>query len=257
MEGDAKLTPLARLLLCFCRKPGTPDFPMSGISYESGKELQLLEDVFPDFRGELAGKTVLDFGCGHGYQSVAFCRAGAGKVLGLDVNSRSLDIASGLASSMGMSDRVAFADRVPEDLKFDVIVSQNSFEHFVDAEPVLASMRSALDRKGKIFITFAPPWYAPWGGHVGFFCRLPWVQVLFPEKTVIEVRSLFRSDNATSYRELQLARMSLRKFSRIVKRSGLRCYSLRYDCIRRMNWLRYTPFREFFVNRVNCVLTWD
>jgi hypothetical protein len=119
----------------------------------------------------------------------------------------------------------------------------------------LASMRSALGPHGKLFISFAPPWYAPWGGHMGFFCRLPWVQVIFSEKTVTAARSQFRSDNATSYRDLHLAKMSIRKFNRIVRRSGLHRSSLRLDCSLGMNWLRFTPLREFFVNRVSCVLT--
>jgi SAM-dependent methyltransferase len=255
MQSDEKLTLLARLLMCFCRKPGTTDYPMHGVHFEQGKELEELEQVFPRFREGLADKTVLDFGCGFGYQSVAFCQAGARQVIGIDINQQALDAAAHRASSMGLNDPITFVDRLPEGLKCDVIVSQNSFEHFIDAETVLASMQSALDPKGKIFITFAPPWYAPWGGHMGFFCRLPWVQILFPEQTVIEARSRFRSDNATSYRDLHLAKMSVQKFSRIVKRSGLHCSSLRLDCSLGMNWLRFTPLREFFVNRVSCVLT--
>ena len=255
MEKPDRLTPLAKLLLCFCRKPGTTDYPMQGVHFEQGKELEGLELVFPGFRKRLAGKTVLDFGCGLGYQSVAFCEAGARRVIGIDINQQSLDAAAQRASSMGLNDRITFVDRLPEDLKCDAIVSQNSFEHFIDAETVLASMRSALGPDGEIFITFAPPWYAPWGAHMAFFCRLPWVHVIFPEQTVIEARSRFRSDNATSYRDLYLAQMSIRKFTRIVKRSGLRCSSLRLDCSLGMNWLRFTPLRELFVNRVSCVLT--
>jgi SAM-dependent methyltransferase len=156
---------------------------------------------------------------------------------------------------MGMSDRIVLAMEPPEDIKCDVIVSQNSFEHFVDAEHILAVMQSVLSPKGKIFITFAPPWYAPWGGRMAFFCRLPWVQILFPEKTVIEVRSLFRPTNAACYQDLHLAKMSFRKLNRIVKQSGVRCSSMRYDCVRGMNWLRFTPLRELFVNRISCVLT--
>jgi SAM-dependent methyltransferase len=255
MEKRGRLTPLARLLMLFCRRPGTQDYPMHGVHFEEGKELEILEQIFPRFREELADKIVLDFGCGLGYQSVAFCQAGARQVIGLDINQHALDAAAHRASSMGLNDRITFLDRLPEGLKCDVIISQNSFEHFIDADAVLASMRSALGPSGKIFIRFAPPWYAPWGGHMAFFCRLPWVQILFPEQTVIEVRSQFRSDNATSYRDLGLAKMSIKKFSRIVERSGLRCSWLRYDCSLSMNWLRFTPLREFFVNRVSCVLT--
>jgi SAM-dependent methyltransferase len=228
---------------------------MPGAHYESGRELEELEKLFPGFREELTEKVVLDFGCGAGYQLIALCRAGASQVIGVDINPHALDVAAQMASSVGMSDSIVLAAKPPEGLKCDVILSQNSFEHFVDAEHILTIMRSALKRNGKIFITFAPPWYAPWGGHMAFFCRLPWVQILFPEKTVIEVRSRFRPTTAVTYQDLHLAKMSIRKFNRIVERSGLRCSSLCYDCVRGMNWLQFTPLRELFVNRISCVLT--
>jgi hypothetical protein len=81
------------------------------------------------------------------------------------------------------------------------------------------------------------------------------VQILFPEKTVIEVRSLFRPTDAVRYEDLHLAKMSIAKFGRVIRQSGLRCSSLRYDCVRGMDWLRFTPLRELFVNRISCVLT--
>jgi SAM-dependent methyltransferase len=84
---------------------------------------------------------------------------------------------------------------IPGALKADVIVSQNSFEHFLDAGGILGQIRSALAPDGRLFITFAPPLYAPWGAHIAFYCRLPWVRLLFPESTVMEVRALFRPDN--------------------------------------------------------------
>ena len=255
MGNDKKLSLLARFLLCFCRRPEAPDIPLPGAHYPPGKELEELENLFFGFREELTAKVVLDFGCGDGYQLAPLCQAGARQVIAVDINQQALDVAARRVFSMGLADRVVFATKPPDGLKCDVIVSQNSFEHFVDAENILAIMRSVLKPQGKIFITFAPPWYAPWGGHMAFFCRLPWVQILFPEKTVIEVRSRFRPSSGASYQDLHLAKMSIRKFNRIVKRSGLHCSSLRYDCVRGVNWLQFTPLRELFVNRISCVLT--
>jgi len=143
---------------------------------------------------------------------------------------------------------------IPEGLKADLIVSQNSFEHFLHAESVLTHMHTALAPGGKIFITFGPPWFAPWGAHMAFFCRLPWVQVLFLEQTVMEVRQLFKPDGGRSYQEVGLAQMSVDKFERTIQASGLRCIARRYECIRGMHWLQFTPFRELFINRISCLL---
>ncbi len=245
----------ARVLMRFCRAPGTPDYPMSGVHYQPGTELERLQEAFPDFTGHIQGKAIIDFGCGEGYQAVAFARAGAARVIGIEIHESLLEAGWKRVAGLGLEKMIQIGRTIPAGVKADVIVSQNSFEHFLNAEEILAEMGSALAPGGKLFITFAPPWYAPWGAHMAFFCRLPWVQLLFPERTVMEVRSLFRSDAARSYREAGLAQMSVAKFERIVDGAGLSFQFRRYDCVREMNWLQGTPLREFFINRVSCVLT--
>ena len=246
---------MARILLWFCRAPGTPDYPMTGVHYESGTELKRLEEVFPDFTQIIQGKDVIDFGCGEGYQAVAFARAGAARVIGIEIHEPLIEAGCQRIAGLGLEKTIQIERQIPAGLKADVIVSQNSFEHFLDAGKLLAEMRSALAPSGRLFITFAPPWYAPWGAHMAFFCRLPWVQLLFPERSLMEVRSLFRSDGARSYRDAGLAQMSISKFERIVAAAGLRFLFKRYDCVREMNWLQRTPLRELFINRVSCVLS--
>lgn len=249
---NPKLSLSAWVLLRFCRAPGTRDYPMSGVYCEPGKELARLEEVWPDLRRDFADKIVIDFGCGMGYQSTAFALAGARHVIGVDI--ADLEFARQRVADLGLADKVSFAAKIPEGLEADIIVSQNSFEHFIGAAVILAELRAALAAGGKVFLTFAPPWYAPWGAHMAYFCRLPWVQVLFSERTVMQVRSLFRSDGKWTYRDAGLAEMSLVKFEQLIKECGLRCVFKRYDCSWGLNWLRHTPLRELFVNRVSCVL---
>jgi SAM-dependent methyltransferase len=244
-----------RILLRFCRRPGTSDYPMQGVHYEAGKELQRLEKVFPGIGRDVAGKVVIDFGCGTGYQSVAFAKLGAKQVIAVEIEKPLLEMARQRATELGLSGQIRFVTEIPEGEKADMIVSQNSFEHFLDASRILARMRAALSPAGKIFVTFAPPWYAPWGAHMGFFCKLPWVQLFFAEHIVMEARSFFRSDGSRTYREAGLAQMSLRKFEAIVKQCGLRSTFQCYDCSRGLTWLQYTPLREFFVNCVSCTLS--
>jgi SAM-dependent methyltransferase len=227
---------------------------LSGIHYEKSKELDRLEEVFPGIRAELVGKVVIDFGCGLGYQCAAFALAGARETIGVEIDTECARLAAQRVREQGLSGAVRIERKIPEGLKADIIVSQNSFEHFLDAPAVLTQMREALVSGGKIFITFAPPWYAPWGAHMAFFCRLPWVHLLFPESVIMEARGMFRSDGAQTWRDAGLAKMSLRKFENAVSVCGLRSQFRSYDCVRGLDWLCRSPLRELFVNRVNCVL---
>src|SRR5262245_37392791 len=117
-----KLTWGGRLLLSFCRAPGAPDYPMSGIHYPLGTELDRLEEVFPDLRREIAGKSVIDFGSSIGYQSLAFARAGASRVFGIEIDEQQNEIARRRVAEEGLAGTVSFAPKIPEGLKADVIV---------------------------------------------------------------------------------------------------------------------------------------
>jgi len=243
------------LLTWFCREPGTEDYPMDGVHYEPGRELDKLLAVFPDLRSQIVGKNVVDFACGWGYQCVALARAGAKQVLGTEIDEPAIEAARRLVAHHNLANRVAVVREIPPGFRADVIVSRNGFEHFLEPDRVLLQMRSALEPGGKIFIAFAPPWNAPWGAHMAYFCRLPWVHLMFSEKAVMDVRRVFRPGTERTYREVGLAQMSLAKFERIIRESGLNVQYHRYDCVRRMNWLSRTPLRELFVNRVSCILT--
>src|SRR5260370_10579416 len=84
--GRHELNLSARILLhWFCRAPGSDDYPMTGVHYESGTELHTLDEVFPSLRNEIVDKNIVDFGCGYGYQAVALARAGARHVLGIEL----------------------------------------------------------------------------------------------------------------------------------------------------------------------------
>lgn len=247
-----------RLLLLLSRKPGSEDLSGSHEEWNLENALSLLCRVFPNFLGMIAGKHVLDFGCGEGWQTVAMARQGARFVLGLDSNYRTLAKARQLAENVGTGDRVGFAGSLDGDpRRFDVVVSQNSMEHFPDPVGVLEQMKGALSPGGKILIAFGPPWFAPYGSHMRFFTRVPWLNLLFSERTVLNVRGHFRQDGAKRYEEVEsgLNKMSVRKFERTLSAVGLRTEFRRYQCVKKLNVLARWPFlRELFVNEINCVL---
>jgi SAM-dependent methyltransferase len=184
---------------------------------------------------------------------------GARFVLGVDPSLAAIERARGLAEAHGVADRVRFVEHPGADRlhSFDVVISQNSMEHFPDPSAALRLMVSMLRNGGTLLITFSPPWYAPYGSHMQFFTRMPWVNLLFSERTVMAVRSRFRSDGATRYEDVEggLNRMSLAKFERLVRASSLEVLHLHYQGVRRLRWPARVPLvRELLVTRVDCAL---
>lgn len=246
-----------RVLLAFSRSTEEPDLSNSQPEWSVNTALDPLFRVLPASRALIPNANVLDVGCGSGHQAVAFAIAGARCVTALDTNPRILPLARQLADEYHVADRVRITSRIDPSEQFDVVFSQNSMEHFVHAEDVLAMMVHATHPGGRVVISFGPPWLAPYGAHMRFFTRVPWVHLLFPERVVMRVRSRYRQDGAMRYEDVEggLGRMSVGRFERMIARSGL-VMEDRYDlCVKGMSWFRFLPgVRELMINHVACIL---
>ncbi len=142
--------------------------------------------------------------------------------------------------------------------KFDLVISQNSMEHFSDPIFITKLLKSLIHKDGKVLITFGPPWYAPHGSHMGFFSKVPWVNVLFSEKTVMNVRSLYRNDGATRYEEVSsgLNKMSIAKFKKIIDTCGMQIDFYKATGVKNLNFLTRIPIiKELFTNHVTVILS--
>ena len=224
--------------------------------------LFFLDQVFPDFQSLIRGKDVLDFGCGEGYQTAALVKEGANYCLGVDSNEGRLKKARMVVQNLPQKDRLEFRSSLDGNLqgKFDIVISQNSMEHFPAPEEILETMKAAAKPNGLILITFGPPWLAPYGSHMKFFTSVPWVNILFDEETVMNVRSRFRNDGARRYEEVEagLNKMTAGKFERIIKNAGMKVLSRNYNCVKKLNFLGHIPYiRELFINQINCILQED
>src|SRR3989449_10304960 len=166
----------------------------------------------------LAGKVVLDFGCGVGIDTIEFAGRGARRVIGLDIREDVLEPARRGADTAGVADRCVFTTATDE--RVDVIVSIDGFEHYADPEQVLRTMRQLVRPDGRVFITFGPPWFHPLGGHL--FSVFPWAHLIFTEKALIRWRSDFKTDGATRFTEVEggLNGMTVRRFRRLIDESG-------------------------------------
>lgn len=249
------------ILLSFSRAPESEDYGSEKSECTIDNSVSLLEAEYPDFGALVSGKRVVDFGCGLGYQSIALAKKYGCSVVGIDSNRRTLDEAVENAKSYQVSrSRLSFVDKISDSMlnNFDIVISQNSFEHFGSPTMILDQMRSLLDESGKILITFGPPWLAPYGSHMHFFCKMPWINVIFSEKTVMNVRNYFRSDGATKYEDVEsgLNKMTIAKFERIIISSNLKIESRNYKSVKGIRLLSKIPFvREFFVNHITVVLS--
>jgi SAM-dependent methyltransferase len=167
--------------------------------------------------------------------------------------------AQDLAIELGFKEQIEFADKLEHrfECRFDIVISQNSMEHFGNPSEVLEQMKFALNRNGSILITFGPPWLAPYGAHMHFFTKIPWVNILFSENTVMNVRSYFRNDGATKYEEVEsgLNKMTITKFERTISDCGMRIHYRKYNCVKGINFLSQLPFiKELFINHISCEL---
>ena len=136
---------------------GYATLPRSAAGLDGAPEWPALRALLPP----LAGRDVLDLGCGYGW----FCRhaaeAGARRVLGLDSSARMLARAREINAHPAID--YALADLEAADLPagaFDIAYSSLAF-HYVDAfDPLLARIHRALRRGGALVFSVEHPIYS-------------------------------------------------------------------------------------------------
>jgi len=226
--------------------------PLEAVYAEKGKLAALLgEPVFEQARG----KTVLDFGCGNGLESIELAKRGAAKVIGTDIRERALEKARQNAHQAGVQHICDFATEVNEQV--DLIVCIDCFEHFADPEAILRRMMGLLKPGGAVLVSFGPTWYHPYGGHL--FSVFPWAHLLFSERALIKWRNDVRSDGATRFSEVEggLNQMTIKRFERFAERSGFRIEFLNLVPIRSLRILHNRLTREWTTSVVQSKLVRD
>lgn len=206
----------------------------------------------PGIWNELAGRTVIDYGCGWGGDALEMARRGAERVIGLDIFPTALAAASRAAERANLADRCTFATQTGE--KADAIICIDCFEHFGDPAAVLRTMAALLKPGGAAFVSFGPPWLHPYGGHS--FSVFPWAHLLFTERSLLKWRSRYCSDGATRFHEVRggLNQMTLRRFEHLVAESPLRMTEFTAIPIRPVRLLHNRLTREFFTSMIRCKL---
>ncbi len=113
---------------------------------------------------------------------------------------------------------------------FDLIILKDVIEHVPDQEKFIPYLKTFLKPGGQIFFGF-PPWYMPFGGHQQI-CESKWASKL-PYYHILP-RFLYRGMlkmagehplNIKELMEIKDTQITIERFERIVKKSGLRVLS--------------------------------
>lgn len=218
--------------------------------------VKTLECFSPDFTPEdiINGKKVLDMGCGASGKSLYYVSVGATEVVGVDIVPHYKEEAEAFAEKLGFSDRFAFilgdALNLPvEDCTFDVVIMNDFMEHIYDPERAVTEALRVLKPGGRLYINF-PPYYHPTGIHMSDVIGIPWVHMLFTQKTLINaykdlVKGLpdeadrlslrFSTDENGKEYISYLNKMTIRRFRAIAKKMKL-------DIL----WYKEIPLRSYF-----------
>jgi len=221
-----------------------------GSAYRDRSKLEVM--FGPSIWREIAGRDVVDFGCGSGGEAIEMARRGARQVTGIDIQASALEKARQAAREAGVADRCRFVERLDEHA--DLVVSLDGFEHFGDPGAALRAMREAVGPEGSALVAFGPTWLHPLGGHL--FSVFPWAHLIFTEEALIRWRARFKQDGATRFGEVEggLNQMTVRRFRRIVGESPFRFETFETIPIRRLRLLDNPLTRELFTSVVRCRL---
>jgi len=197
---------------------------------------------FSDVEALFFDKTVLDVGCGAAGKTVYYATLGVRKIYGLEILEKYRAEAELLAESKGCSGKFEFicadaADTGLAESSVDTIIMNDAMEHVDDPEGVLRECVRILRPGGRLFVNF-PPYYHPFGAHLSDAIHIPWVHLLFSERTLIEAykqlvkdlpdggeRVEFRISTDESGRETfsYINKMSIKRFRRVLANAPAKC----------------------------------
>lgn len=265
-NSNPKLRLAERVLLkLFCYPPPGRIYrpELDDPSYQAQSEVNPLETLARDFGADVVqaieSKAYLDIGCGRGELILALARNGAANATGVDIRPIYEETLK-TAADEKLGEVVHFTTKPLSELpeaSFDEILSRDSFEHYEDPEAILRDVKRLLKPGGRLRVQFGPTWYHPHGVHMFFMFNRPWPHLFFSEKTIMNVRSLYKDDGAKRFGEVEggLNQMTVGRFARISRESGLEIERLQPLPIKGLKPLVWFPgIRELFTSVVRATL---
>jgi 2-polyprenyl-3-methyl-5-hydroxy-6-metoxy-1,4-benzoquinol methylase len=152
----------------------------------------------------IAGKTVLDIGCGPGHYSVTLAKNGAEEVFGIDFADEMIGLASQNAQSAGVGNRCHFARKDflvdPIDKKYDYTIAMGFMDYMADPRKTIEKVLSVT--KSKAFFSFpADGGILAWQRKLRYKSRCPLYMYSLPQ-----LHQLFSSVSSDRVRVEPIAR---------------------------------------------------
>jgi SAM-dependent methyltransferase len=217
-------------------------------------------------RPVVAGKRVLDVGCGHGAMSIDLAQQG-GVVVGVDTDAARIEWATrNLAENHPeLMDRVTFlaqeAAQLPTSDRFDFVVSKDTFEHVADIGGLLVDLRARLHQDGELWAGFSPLYFSPWGDHGRTGLRIPWAHAVLPLVYLAAQRRRPNRRRADALTDIGLNGLTPDAFRRSAEQAGMTVASIAYNrgkkpLLRVMSQARRIPGLERYMTvSIYAVLT--
>ena len=219
-------------------------------------------------------KIILDIGCGAGGKTMYYASLGAAKVIGMDIVEHYKADSEKLAKDLGLLDKFTFiccdaAKTSLDDNSIDTIIMNDAMEHVDKPEEVLLECQRILKPGGRLYVNF-PPYGHPYGAHLSDLIGMPWVQLFFSDKDMIdaykelakivpdgEERIKFRISRKSTGEEYfsYINKMTLKRFKRIKENASLDIAYYKEVPLRSfLAPLAKLPlFKEYFVKMAVCV----
>ncbi len=218
--------------------------------------------VYDQFHGynDLAGKVVLDFGCGGGGKTVYYAAQGPRRTIGVDCK---LDAgrAREFARTRGLA--VEFLPLEPDggiplpDDTCDVVINSSVLEHVDDPGQTFRELRRVLRPDG-LLLNRWHPFRSRYGAHLWAAIGIPFAHLLFREVDLVQVyyRNVVKrfgeiprelgpiNSESTTFADLAylLNRRSVREMRRAVEAAGFEIRSRRHFWKRQeVRYPRYLP----------------
>jgi len=226
---------------------------------------------------DVAGKAVLDIGCGPGGHTAALARAGA-VATGLDLDPEKLRWARSLQAgtrTAGARFVLGSAMSLPfPDHSFHLALLLEVIEHLEDPQAALREIRRVLLPDGQAFVTF-PPYRSPWGAHLFEHVPIPWAHLICPGRPLLELwrdihaRKAARGEALTSAARAQcimdadsvaelwsLNEMTIKRFLEMLPAASLEVVAVRLHTPGGLGapLTRLHSIREYIVTRVSAVV---
>ena len=246
--------------------------PPNGARSRTYRTGRLLAEIGVNAPQSFRGLRVMEIGCGTGARSFEIANYGA-HVLGIDPSPVMIKSAEQQRQKLepDLAKLVSFRQCTIQDIEsngFDVVISENSFEHIIDVPDVLAAIRDKLAPGGRAYIGFGPLYHSPFGDHgwlqanlaYGF---LPWSHLILPKWLTYKLvgKKIGRPfTNTIDWPFLALNQHTAADFRRMFVESGLKVICIRhvdhaslagkvFDILRRVPGLS-----KYFTDGIYCVL---